>query len=101
MSQGGLILAAGRVRSKKKKQNKTESRRTQTTLASNAFFMYGNSLYEPASWMHTKGDMSDVPSVKPTEQQRTPSPGSRGSETHASASLLRTSAGMLCLVKEW
>ena len=31
LSQGGLILAAGRVRSKKKNEKKTVSRRTQNT----------------------------------------------------------------------
>ena len=35
------------------------------------FFSNGNSLYGPASWMHTKGDMSDMPSMQPTEQPRT------------------------------
>ena len=42
--------------------------------------IYGNSLYGPASWMRTKGDMSDMPSMQPTEKRRTSPPGSRVSE---------------------
>ena len=44
------------------------------------FFVYGVSLYEPASWKHTKADMSDVPSPQPTENRRTSPPRSRVSE---------------------
>ena len=43
-------------------------------------FIYGNSLYGPASWIHTKGDTSDMPSMQPTEHPRTSPPGSTGSE---------------------
>ena len=44
------------------------------------FFNYGNSLYGPASWKHTKSNRSDIPSQLPTEQQRTSPPRSRVSE---------------------
>ena len=44
------------------------------------FFLNGNSLYGPASWKHTNGDMSDMPSQQPTEQPRTSPPRWRVSE---------------------
>ena len=44
------------------------------------FFIYGNSLYEPASWIKTKGDPSDMAIVQPTEHPLTSPPGSTGSE---------------------
>ena len=44
------------------------------------FFNYGNSLYGPASWKHTKSNRSDIPSQLPTEQQRTSPPRSSVSE---------------------
>ena len=42
--------------------------------------VHGNSLYGPASWKHTKADMSDTPRQHPTEHQRTSPPTSRVSE---------------------
>ena len=50
------------------------------TSIKNHFFIYGNSLYGPASWTHTKGDMSDMLSMQPTEHPCTSPPGSTGSE---------------------
>ena len=44
------------------------------------FFIYGNSLYGPASWTHTKGGTSDIAIVQPAEHPRTSPPGSRVSE---------------------
>ena len=44
------------------------------------FFIYGNSLYGPGSWTHTKGDPSDMAIVQPAEHPRTSPPGSRVSE---------------------
>ena len=44
------------------------------------FFIYGNSLYGPASWIHTKGDTSDIAIVQPAEHPRDSPPGSRVSE---------------------
>ena len=43
-------------------------------------FIYVNSLYGPASWIHTKGDTSEMPSTQRTEHPRTSPPGSNGSE---------------------
>ena len=45
-----------------------------------SFCMYGNSLYGTASWTHTTGDISGMPSMQPTEHPRTSPPGSRVSE---------------------
>ena len=42
--------------------------------------IYGNSLYGPARWIHTKGDTSDMAIVQPTEHPRTSPPGSKVSE---------------------
>ena len=44
------------------------------------FFIYGNSVYGPSSWAHTKGDTSDIAIVQPAEHPRTSPPGSRVSE---------------------
>ena len=44
------------------------------------FCIYGNSLYGPASWKHTKADTSDIPSQQPTENRRTSPPRSMVSE---------------------
>ena len=47
-----------------------------------------------------KGDMSDMPSVQPTEQPRTSPPGSRGLEsTCLDIRLAYMSAGVLCLAR--
>ena len=46
------------------------------------FFIYRNSLYGPASWTHTQGDTSDMPSMKPTEHPRTSPPDRRGQNTY-------------------
>ena len=54
--------------------------RPKNTHIKDNFFIYGNSLYGPASWTHTKGDTSDMPSMQPTEHSRTSPPGSTGSE---------------------
>ena len=43
-------------------------------------FIYGNSLYGPASWTQPKGDTSDMAIVQPAERPRTSPPGSRVSE---------------------
>ena len=43
-------------------------------------FVYGNSLYGPAIWKHTKANISDIPSQQPTENRRTFAPRSRVSE---------------------
>ena len=43
-------------------------------------YIYGNSRYGPASWKHTKADMSDMVSQQPTEQPRSSPPRSRVSE---------------------
>ena len=40
-------------------------------------FVDGNSLYAPASWKHTKADMSYIPSQQPSENRRTSPPRSR------------------------
>ena len=42
--------------------------------------IYGNSLRGPVSWIHTKGDTSDMAIVQPTEHPRTSPPRSRVSE---------------------
>ena len=60
--------------------NMKESRRIKNAATPKHFFIYGNSLYGPASWIHTKGDTSDMPSMQPKEHPRTSPPGSRGSE---------------------
>ena len=53
---------------------------SKTHHIKNHFFIYGNSLYGPASWKHTKADTSDIPSQQPTENRRTSPPRSMVSE---------------------
>ena len=77
------MLAAGRVRSKKKERKKKNEflPHPKHPRLKNYFFSSGNSLlltFKAAATL--KGDMFDMPSVQPTEQSRTSPPGSRGSE---------------------
>ena len=43
-------------------------------------FIYGNSLYGPANWTHTKGDTSDMAIVQPTESTHAPPRRDRGGQ---------------------
>ena len=65
-------------------RNCPKSRRTQNTRMKMHFFCFGNSVCASKGAKARKGDTSDMPSVQPTEP-------------HASTSILRTSAGVLCL----
>ena len=79
MKQGGLILVAGRVRSKERNEKKRHEipPHPKHTRLKRHFFSSGNLSMDLPAAMNTKGDMSDMPSVQPTEQPRTSPPGSR------------------------
>ena len=53
--------------------------KTHTHIKKHIIF-YGNFLYEPASWTHTRGDILDIAILQPPEHPRTSPPGSRVSE---------------------
>ena len=85
------------VRRKKTKKNEIPPHPNHSPLKMH-FFSSGNSLWTFKAAATRKGDMSDMPNVQPTEQPLTFPPGSRGSDhIHASTSLSRMSAGVLCL----
>ena len=81
MRQGGLIRTCSRCAFEEKNEKKTKSRRTQSTPASKCNCLVMETSYvDMRAALHTKGHMSDMPSVQPTKQPRTSPPGSRGSE---------------------
>ena len=67
MRQGGLMLAAGRARSKKKQTKKTRnSAAPKTHTPRNAFFYFWKLPLDLRAAINTKGDMSDMVIAQPT-----------------------------------
>ena len=83
MRQGGLICTCSRPWSRalqEKKKKKRNPGAPKTHPLDDAFFFVLETPYGHSRPATRKCDMSDMPSVQPTEQSRTPPPGSRESE---------------------
>ena len=97
MRQRGLILAAIRVHPKEKKKHEISPHPKHTRVKMFCFFLVLETPYGPEScYEHQRRYVRHGDCATHRAATRLPA-GIEGVRTHASTSLLRTSAGVLCL----